>query len=168
MDAPFIIKHLGMAPHPEGGFFRETYRSSEAIAGSALAGRYNGGRSISTAIYFLLTGDTFSAFHRLRSDELWHYYSGDAVRLHMIHKDGRHEQVVVGPDLEAGQFPQAVIPAGCWFAARVEQTNGYILLGCTVAPGFDFSDFELARREELTRQFPQHQQIIQSFTRSSS
>jgi predicted cupin superfamily sugar epimerase len=165
MNSTAIIEKLGLRPHPEGGFFRETYRCNESVDGAALASRYGGGRSVSTAIYFLLTGETFSAFHRLRSDEIWHFYSGDPAELHVLYPDGRHEQHVVGPDLSAGQFPQVVIPRGCWFAARVPRADGYILLGCTVAPGFDFSDFELARRDELIHLFPQHTSLITSFTR---
>jgi len=165
MDAAFIIKHLGLTAHPEGGFYRETYRSAEQIAALAFPARYGDVRSISTAIYFLLTGDTFSSFHRLRSDEIWHYHSGDAVRLHMIHPDGRHGELLVGGDLSAGQLPQAVIPAGTWFGARVENPAGYTLIGCTVAPGFDFDDFVLADRATLVKQFPQHKTIILSLTR---
>jgi predicted cupin superfamily sugar epimerase len=157
MDAQSIIQKLCLAPHPEGGFFRETYRSAESIP--------ERDRSISTAIYFLLTGDDYSSFHRLRSDEIWHYYAGDPVRLHMIHTDGEHQQVLVGPDVLNGQQPQAIIPQGSWFAARVEKSDGYILIGCTVAPGFDFSDFELAKRDELARLFPAHKQLIHAFTR---
>ncbi len=165
MNSADIIEKLGLRPHPEGGFFRETYRCDESVDGAALDPRYGGRRSVSTAIYFLLTGETFSAFHRLRSDEIWHFYSGDPAELHVLHPDGRHEQINVGADLSVGQLPQVVIPRGCWFAARVLRADGCILLGCTVAPGFDFSDFELARRNELIHLFPQHTNLITSFTR---
>jgi len=165
MNSADIIQKLGLLPHPEGGYFREMYRSDESVDGAALNPRYGGGRSVSTAIYFMLTGETFSAFHRLRSDEIWHYYSGEAAELHLLFPDGRHERVVVGPNLAAGQRPQVVIPHGCWFAARVLRLDGHILLGCTVAPGFDFADFDLARRDELLHIFPQHTNLITSFTR---
>ena len=165
MNPSDIISRLGLLPHPEGGFFRETYRSDEAVDGCALDARYGGGRSVSTAIYFMLTGDTFSAFHRLRSDEIWHFYAGAPAELHLLFANGRHERVVVGADLSAGQHPQVVIPHGCWFAARVLDPHSYILLGCTVAPGFDFADFELARRDELIHLFPGHDELITQFTR---
>lgn len=165
MTSQDIITRLGLQPHPEGGFYRETYRSGESYPAKALPARYGGDRAVSTAIYFLLTGETFSSFHRLKSDEFWHYYLGDATDLHLIHPDGRHEHVVVGADLAAGQTPQAMIPRGAWFAARVRNPAGHILLGCTVAPGFDFADFELADRAGLVRQFPQHAELITAFTR---
>ena len=164
MDAQTVIRTLGLAAHPEGGYFRETYRSAESVAPDALPGRYAGARSFSTSIYFLLTGDQRSAFHRLQSDELWHYHLGDAVTVHLLHDDGRHETIVVGPDLAAGERPLAVIPAGVWFGAKVNRTDGYVLLGCTVAPGFDFADFELARRDPLTAAFPHHAELIRNFT----
>ncbi len=165
MNAQDIRERLGLLPHPEGGFFRETYRSEETIPGDALDGRYGSARACSTAIYFMLTGDTFSSFHRLKSDEFWHFHLGDPADLHLIHPDGRHELVVVGSDLTAGQSPQALIRRGCWFAARVHNPHGFILMGCTVAPGFDFRDFELADRAELIRTFPQYAELITTFTR---
>lgn len=165
MDATFIIKLLSLSPHPEGGYFRETYRSPEEVPAPALDARYRETRSISTAIYFLLTGDTFSSFHRLHSDEIWHFYAGDPVRLHLIYPDGRHIEILVGSDLSVGEIPQAVIPSGTWFAAKVENPAGYTLIGCTVAPGFDFADFELADRTALVKQFPHHEKIITSLTR---
>jgi predicted cupin superfamily sugar epimerase len=161
MNAAAIINSLGLMPHPEGGYFRETYRCQNYLPA------HGGLRSVSTAIYFLLTGDTFSALHRLASDEVWLYHLGDPVRLHLIHPDGRHQEWVVGPELDVGQTPQVVIPAGCWFGAKVERAEGFTLVGCTVAPGFDFSDFELARREKLIQAFPQHARLITSFTRTS-
>lgn len=167
MKAEDVIKALNLAPHPEGGFFRETYRSREALSAEHLPLRYGGKRAISTAIYFLLTGDTFSAFHRLRSDEIWHYHLGSPVRLHLLREDGVHEQIMVGPDLDRGHRPQAVIPAGCWFGARVVDPDGFTLVGCTVAPGFDFADFELAVRETLIQTFPMHADLITNLTRLS-
>ncbi|HMO05522.1 MAG TPA: cupin domain-containing protein [Kiritimatiellia bacterium] len=164
MNAHDIKERLGLLPHPEGGFYRETYRSADTIPAEALDGRYGSARAASTAIYFLLTGDCFSSFHRLKSDEFWHYHLGDPVDLHLIHPDGRHQHVVVGPDLASGQTPQARIPHGCWFAARVRNPHGFILLGCTVAPGFDFRDFELGNRAELLRTFPQYHDLITAFT----
>ncbi|HMO51649.1 MAG TPA: cupin domain-containing protein [Kiritimatiellia bacterium] len=166
MTAQDIIAALNLAPHPEGGYFRETYRASEIIPADALPPEYRGGRSASTAIYFLLTGDTFSALHRLRSDEIWHYHAGDAVDLHLLHADGSRNTLRVGADLAAGERPQAVIPAGCWFGARVTRPDGFTLIGCTVAPGFDFADFELADRTALTAAYPGHRDFITAFTRT--
>lgn len=160
-----LIETLALQPHPEGGYFRELYRAADTIPAQSLSPDYGGARSISTAIYFLLPGNTFSAFHRLRSDEIWHFYLGDTINLHLIHPDGRHECMRVGQDLLRGEQLQAVIPAGSWFAARVENTDGWALIGCTVAPGFDFADFELARRADLLARFPQHDKLIASFTR---
>lgn len=160
-----LVDALNLLPHPEGGYFREIYRSSHVVGQEALPAGYPGNRSASTSIYFLLPGDSFSAFHRLRADEIWHFYMGDPITLHLIHPDSRYDQIIVGSDVLSGQSCQVVIPAGTWFAARVEKTSGYGLIGCTVAPGFDFADFELAKRSELVARFPQHKNLITSFTR---
>lgn len=165
MKLSTLIDLLNLQPHPEGGYFCETYRAAEVIPATGLPERYQAARAMSTAIYFLLTGDTFSAFHRLQSDEIWHFYGGTAIQAHLLHPDGRYEAFLIGSDLTAGHYPQAVFPAGCWFAARVTATDGYGLVGCTVAPGFDFADFELADRDRLTSTFPQHAALIASLTR---
>jgi hypothetical protein len=164
--ADHLIHRLGLAPHPEGGFFREIYRSRLAIPSDALPPAYGGARSAGTSIYFLLKSGDFSSLHRLRSDEIWHYHAGDPAAVHMIHPDGRHETTILGADVDRGQAPQAVIPAGCWFGARVERVDGWILVGCTVSPGFDFADFELGRRAVLVARFPAHADLIASLTRS--
>lgn len=158
-----LIEKLKLEPHPEGGYFKETYRSKESIA---LKTPFNGSRSYSTCIYFLLTADTFSAFHRIQQDETWHFYQGDPIDLHMIHPDGRHELIKLGQDIFHGEAPQFVVPAGSWFAAKSVGTQGFSLVGCTVSPGFDFADFELASREELTRHFDTHAELILNFTRA--
>lgn len=165
-DAACLIKTLRLEPHPEGGYFREVYRSAETLPAAGLPFRYQGERAVSTAIYFMLASGTFSAFHRLRSDEIWHFYAGSAIDLHLLHTDGRHEGVVNGPDIPAGQQPMVVLPAGTWFAAAVQKPGSYGLVGCTVAPGFDFADFELAQRAELVNLFPMHTELITAFTRS--
>ena len=154
------IDELRLQPHPEGGWFRETYRAAEAVPAGALPPRFAGPRVFSTSIYFLLPAGAFSAFHRIRSDEVWHFHDGDALELHLLHPDGHHEVRPVGP----GAF-QAVAPAGCWFGARVAAGGRYALVGCTVAPGFDFADFELARRGDLLSQFPARADIIRTLTR---
>ena len=161
-----IIDHLQLQPHPEGGFFKETYRSSELILKDSLSSNYNGQRNCSTCIYFLLTPDTFSAFHRINQDEVWHFYDGSPIDLHCISPDGIHEQIIIGRDIANGQVPQYVVPGGYWFASRVLKNEGWALCGCTVSPGFDFQDFELVEGSELTAHFPAHRQLIDRLTRS--
>jgi len=163
-DARYWIEKLRLEPHPEGGHFRQTYKSEMLIAREALAG-FGGERAVSTAIYFLLEGKDFSAFHRLRSDEVWHFYAGEALVVHVLHPDGKYSRILLGGDLDAGQVFQAVVPAGCWFASHVANRKGWALVGCTVAPGFDFEDFELARRKELSAKYPQHRELISRLTR---
>jgi hypothetical protein len=157
---------LKLTPHPEGGYFRQTYRSDLILKKDALPSEFSGPRSASTAIYFLLDGENFSAFHRIRSDELWHFYAGDSLEIHVIDLDGIHSRILLGPNLDAGENLQAVVKAGCWFASRVQDPNSFALVGCTVAPGFDFEDFELAKRSDLSARFPQHQSLIEKLTRT--
>jgi predicted cupin superfamily sugar epimerase len=164
-DAKYWIDKLRLIAHPEGGYYRQTYRSSMILAKGALPARFTGPRSVSTAIYFLLQGDDFSAFHRLRSDELWHFYAGGPLLVHVIEEDGRYSEIQLGSDADAAQTPQAVVKAGCWFASRLRNPDSFALVGCTVAPGFDFEDFELAKRSELTRIYPQHRDLIERLTR---
>lgn len=166
-DAAFWIEHLGLRPHPEGGYFRETYRAAERIAAAALPERFGGERAHATAIYFLLTCDAFSAFHRIRSDELWHFYDGDAVAVAVLDPegDGTLTTVRLGRDPGRGESPQIVVPAGTWFAAEVTSGGSFALVGCTVAPGFDFADFELADRGALLARYPRHQGAIERLTR---
>ena len=159
-----IIKTLNLQPHPEGGYFKETYRSVGDINTDSLNQTYNGKRSYSTCIYFLLTSDTFSAFHRIKQDEIWHFYDGATIKLHTISPEGQHSEYRIGRDFSNGEVPQLVVSGGDWFAAEVLGDNTYALVGCTVAPGFDFSDFELPNRKELTSMFPQHQAIIEKLT----
>jgi predicted cupin superfamily sugar epimerase len=159
------IEKLRLEPHPEGGYFRQTYRSSVTIAREALPAGFAGARAASTAIYFLLEGKNFSAFHRLNSDEMWHFYEGDPLIVHVIEPDGKYFSILLGRDLDAGQVLQAVVPAGCWFASHVADWNSFVLVGCTVAPGFDFADFEMGKREELVRAYPQHRELIERLAR---
>jgi len=160
-----LVDELGLEPHPEGGYYKETYRSKGLIANNNLNDKFKGDRNYSTCIYFLLTSDNFSAFHRINQDEIWHFYQGSPVLIHMISENGEYSKVEVGNNITDGQMPQFVIPAGYWFAAQVKNEEAYSLVGCTVSPGFDFRDFELAERTELTELFPQHSNIIQNFTR---
>jgi hypothetical protein len=156
------IERLNLEPHPEGGWYRQSYRAPLMLPHAALPG-FTGDRAASTAIYFLLAGDQFSAFHRLHSDELWHFYAGSGLVVHVIEPGGRYSELLLGSDV-AEQF-QAVVPAGCWFGSSLRQPNTYALVGCTVAPGFDFTDFEMANCDALTAQYPQHRNIIQRLTR---
>ncbi|GAA4277826.1 cupin domain-containing protein [Aquimarina mytili] len=160
-----IVETLGMNPHPEGGFYKETYRSSGVIAKNGLEKSFNGDRNYCTAIYFLLTSDNFSAFHRIKQDEIWHYYKGSSLYVHVIDPNGEYKRHVVGVNIEQGESPQLVVPAGCWFASSVKDVDAFSLVGCTVSPGFDFDDFELAKRKSLIEQFPEHENIITQLTR---
>jgi predicted cupin superfamily sugar epimerase len=151
--------------HPEGGYFRETYRSPGTIELGQVTKGSPRPRPVSTAIYYLLEGSDFSAFHRIRSDELWHHYAGGILAIHTIDAGGRYNVSRLASHLEGGCQPQRIVPAGTWFAAEVEDASGYVLVGCTVAPGFDFEDFEIGRRDDLVQRFPAHRSIIQAFTR---
>ena len=159
------IDQLRLQRHPEGGWFRETYRSAEGVARAALPGRFDGDRAFSTAIYYLLDGGEIGALHRIRQDEGWHFYDGSSLTLHLIAPDGTYSTRGLGRDLHRGQEPQAVAPAGWYFAATVDEPGSFSLAGCTVAPGFDFADFELPTCDELCRRFPQHRELIGRLTR---
>ncbi|GAB4423536.1 MAG: cupin domain-containing protein [Bacteroidia bacterium] len=160
------IQHLDLLPHPEGGYYQEVYRAAETIPAHVLPPRYGGDRPFATGIYFLLTGDTFSAFHRIDSDETWHYYTGTApLHIYAILPDGRLHTWLLGIRPDRGESPQVVVPQGCWFAAQVAAPAGYVLAGCTVAPGFDFAGFELAQRDALIAAYPQHRAQITALTR---
>jgi uncharacterized protein len=164
-NAAYWSGKLGLERHPEGGYYRETYKSDLVLAREKLPAKFTGARAVSTAIYFLLEGEEFSAFHRLRSDEIWHFYVGAALVVHVIDEAGRYSEILLGSDAEAGEVLQAVVKAGCWFASRVRDGRSFALVGCMVAPGFDFEDFEMAKREELVRSYPQHQAVIERLTR---
>lgn len=159
------IEKLQLEPHPEGGYFRQTYRSGVMIAREAMPPGFGGARAASTAIYFLLEDENFSAFHRLRSDEMWHFYAGSPLVVEVIEPAGTRSTILLGDGPDAGHVFQAVVRAGRWFASHVADWNGWALVGCTVSPGFDFEDFEMAKREELVRQLPQHRELIERLTR---
>lgn len=163
--ADALIEALGLLPHPEGGFYRETHRDALVLGTNALPARFGGPRHASTAIYYLLRRGDFSAFHRIESDEVWHHYLGAALTVHVLHADGRHEALRLGKNLAAGERPQATVPAGAWFGSRIEGPGEHALVGCTVAPGFDFADFEMARREELLELAPEHAALVLELTR---
>lgn len=146
LTADDIIRHYTMQPHPEGGFFKETYRSTGSIPHTALPDGYDGPRSYSTAILFLLRQGDYSRLHRIRQDEIWHFHLGGALRLVTIAPHGETREILLGPDVTAGQHVQYTVPGGTWFGATPAAGTAFTLVGCTVAPGFDFADFELATR----------------------
>jgi len=164
--AEYWIAKLALQPHPEGGYFREIYRATEQVAAAALPARYQGPRAFSTSIYFLLAGAQISALHRLASDEQWHFYAGAALRLAMIAPDGTSREVRLGRRAAGREQFQAVIPAGTWMGARLAGRRGYALIGCTVAPGFEFRDFAAGQRPDLLERFPRHRKLITALTRA--
>ncbi|MBV8531005.1 MAG: cupin domain-containing protein [Candidatus Eremiobacteraeota bacterium] len=153
-EARRLVARLNLRPHPEGGFFGETFRSSIEI-GKPWS------RPAMTSIYYLLSDRDFSGFHRLKSDEIWHHYRGAAVTIEIIERNGSHRRIVIG---ERACW-QAAVAAGSWFAAHARGPGGYALVGCDVAPGFTYEDFELATRDALKRAFPQHRRLIERWTR---
>lgn len=135
-----LIHHYQMQSHPEGGYFRQTYRAAGTIPPAVLPEGFSGERPFSTAIYFLLEQGNFSAFHRIRSDECWHFYEGQTLLVHVLDQSGSLNTIRLGPDLTNGEVYQYVVPANCWFASEPAPGTDYSLVGCTVAPGFDFAD----------------------------
>ncbi len=162
-EAQAIIKKLELQPHPEGGYFKETYRSKETIG--ELPEVYSGRRNFSTCIYFLLTSESFSAFHRIHQDEVWHFYGGAPITIHVLTQNGEYSEITLGNSVLENEIPQYVVQGGCWFGASVAGSGSYSLVGCTVSPGFDFTDFTLAKREFLLHDFPQHRVPILALTR---
>ncbi len=161
-----LVEQLELTEHPEGGFYKETYRSAGSIPQDVLGDIFTGERNYSTGIYFLLTTGNFSAFHRIRQDEMWHFYEGDPLIIHMIDQAGKYSTQEIGLNLHRNQLPQFVVPKNIWFASEVLENGTYSLVGCTVSPGFDFEDFELAKRDQFINNFPQHEEIIQRLTRA--
>ena len=157
MSAQKLIDELQLAAHPEGGYYRETYRSPETIMTN------EGRRNLSTAIYYLLENEQKSLFHRIKSDELWFFHQGATLEIVLI-RDNSIQTILLGNNIEKGETLQAVIPADTWFAAMIKNLSGYALVSCTVAPGFNFLDFELAKKEDLLEQFPQLKDHIEIFT----
>jgi predicted cupin superfamily sugar epimerase len=157
-SARYWASKLGLQEHPEGGHFRETYRSQAQFKTE------RGLRSASTAIFYLLEKGQFSAFHRIKSDEMWHFYAGSPLAVHVIDEGGKLVTIKMGNDPgRKKQSLQAVVRAGCWFAAA--STGQYSLVGCTVAPGFDFADWEVGRRADMLKEYPQHRRVIEKYAR---
>lgn len=162
-DKEYWIENLDLKKHPEGGYFKETYRSDELINHTALPSRYGGDRAISTAIYFMVSSDSPSKFHKVNSDELWFYHAGGSLIIYTIDDLGTLEKHFLGCDFENNERPQILITKNTWFAAHTCK-NDYVLLSCTVSPGFDFLDFELGNRNSLIGKFPDHADIINKLT----
>lgn len=163
-DATYWIESLQLARHPEGGYFKRTYEAREGIDKEHLPERFRGHRLFSTAIYYLLPGHEVSCFHRLKADEIWHFYTGSALTLYVIDHSGALLQRKLGTDHERGEVFQAPVHGGCWFGAVVDDPASYSLVGCTVSPGFDYEDFELGDRKSLLASYPEHRWIIERLT----
>jgi len=156
-----IIDYLGLSPHPEeGGWFRETHRADEALSRDILPGRYAGPRSLGTAIYYLLTPDTYSHMHRLLSDETFHFYAGGPCEMLQLNPDGSAQTILFGNDVLAGQRPQIVVPRNHWQGLRLLPGADFALMGCTVAPGFEYEDYAHGDRTELTTRYPEFREQI--------
>ena len=156
-EAARLVKKLGLEKHPEGGYFKQTYRSDTVVDFEG----HDRPQSISSAIYYMLVGDQFSAFHKLKSDEIWHHYAGSSITLYAIASDGKLSKIKIGSD----GTPQAVIKADTWFAASLDSKKSYCLLGCTMSPGFGYRDWVLGKRVELIGTYPQHKKIIWRYTK---
>lgn len=162
--AAYWIENLKLVPHPEGGHFKETYRAQEQIKHEYLPSRFKGDRNHSTGIFYLLEGEQCSRFHRIASDEMWHFYDGEGMIVYEIDEDGNIIENKLGLNIKEGELPQFVIKAGRWFGAVVSKPHSYCLAGCTVSPGFHFEDFEMADRKKLSGQYPKHKKIIERLT----
>jgi len=163
--AAALISALGLLQHPEGGWYRETYRSTGQIPSNALPDCFNGPRSCCTAIYFLLEQGDWSELHRIKSDELWFFHGGASLTIHLLAADGIYSAIKLGADIVAGEVLQAMVPGGTWFGAEMSGAGAYSLVSCAVAPGFDFTDFEMGDRTTLLIQYPEHQALIARLTR---
>jgi predicted cupin superfamily sugar epimerase len=168
LTAAQLIEYLQLEPLTlEGGHFRQTYVASERIPAMALPDRYGAPRSFGTAIYYLLTAeaDSFSALHRLKTDEIYHFYCGDPVEMLLLHPDGWGEGMVLGPDILNAQRVQLLVPRDTWQGSRLIHGGSYALMGTTMAPGFDLADWTEGKRDELLREYPTHADLIRRLTR---
>ncbi|MBP1963555.1 cupin domain-containing protein [Paenibacillus aceris] len=156
----YWISKLELVAHPEGGYYKRTFQAEETITDQELSVQFNGSRLLYTSIYFLLQSHDVSHFHRLKSDELWYYHAGSPLTIHVILEDGTYEEVKLGINLENGETPQYLVPKNSIFGSSVMVKNTFSLVGCMVAPGFDFQDFEMFTQEELLGQYPQHREVI--------
>ncbi len=157
--AASLIKELNLQPHPEGGFYKSTVQSNIMVEHEEVLTK-DKQRPLYTSIYFLLRSEDISHLHRLKSDELWYFHGGSPLTVHIIYKDGTYEALKLGLDVEKGERPQILVPKNCIFGSSVDEENTFSLVGCMVAPGFDFNDFELFTQKELLQQYPQHESVI--------
>jgi predicted cupin superfamily sugar epimerase len=160
-----IITLLNLKPHREGGYFVETYRSLEALSERALPSRYKGDRSFGTAIYYLLTPETFFSMHRVQSDEIFHFYLGDPIEMLQLFPDGSGRLLTLGSDILHGIQPQVVVPSGIWQGGRLLKDGKFALLGTTVSPGFEYADYESGQRDDLIKSYPHFQDLIIALTK---
>ncbi|HKI79374.1 MAG TPA: cupin domain-containing protein [Ignavibacteriaceae bacterium] len=163
--AKYYIDKLKLKKHPEGGYYNEIYSAGEIIEADVLPVRYEGARVFSTSIFFLLEGEQISSLHKLKSDEIWHFYDGSTINIYIISSNGKLEKRTLGRNLENDELIQTVIEKNNWFGADLNDKSSYGLIGCTVAPGFDFDDFEIGKREELLKKFPDQKDIILNITK---
>ncbi|PLX17389.1 MAG: hypothetical protein C0599_13680 [Salinivirgaceae bacterium] len=159
-----IIENFDLKPHPEGGYYRENYRSNINIAEKNLPENFSGRRSLATSILFLLPKGSFSSFHKLKQDEIWYFHAGEGPILHCIAPDHTYTKYKMGSGINRNEVPQLTIPAGTFFAA--ETTKKFSFSGCMVTPGFDFADFDMPTAAQLIKLFPEHEELIRRFTRS--
>ena len=164
-SADFWIDKLGLERHPEGGYFREVYRSEDIVGKTGLPSRFDADRSAATLIYYLLSDDDFSTLHRIKSDEIWVHVAGDNLDVHQIGSDGSYQKHQLGKNLDAGHTPVSVIRQGTWFGASLPDESSFCLCTCLVAPGFDFADFEMGDPEQLKNAYPEHAAIIDKLSR---
>lgn len=164
-SAAQLVETLQLTRHPEGGWYRQTYQATTTLPKSALHNRYGGARSASTAIMFLLESGDFSALHTIASDELWHFYLGDPLTVVQLDEHAVRKDIALGQDVLGGQQLQACVPHGALFGAYVQPPGAWSLVGCTVAPGFDFDDFVMPKRATLLKRYPQHTDLVEQLTR---
>ncbi|HED07485.1 MAG TPA: cupin domain-containing protein [Ignavibacteria bacterium] len=164
-EVKFYIDKLELQKHPEGGYYKEVYRSDEIILKETLPGRYGSDRNYLTSIYFLLVEENVSLFHKIKSDEIWHFYDGSTIKIYILKNDGVLSVKLLGRNLESGESLQVIIKKDTWFCAEVVNKKSFGIVGCTVAPGFDFNDFKLAEKDELIKNFPNHKELIKRFTK---
>ncbi len=162
--AEYWIQHLNLLPHPEGGFYREIFKSSIEVGNNVLPKGFSGSRRLSTSIYYLLRAGEISRFHRLRSDEIWYYHIGTGLKIVLIDPEGQKHVRLLGPKIEKAEHLQVFIPAGTIFGAELADSESFSLFSCMVSPGFEFDDFELFEKEDLLQAYPKHADIIEKFT----
>lgn len=156
----YWISKLGLTPHPEGGYYKRTFESEERISDQELSMNFVGTRRLYTSIYFLLTSNDVSHFHRLKSDELWYFHAGSPLTIHVIHEDGKYEEIKLGLNLDNGEVPQALVKKNSIFGSSVMEEDTFSLVGCMVSPGFEFQDFEMFTQAYLLSKYPQYKEII--------